>query len=47
MWNTFFSEPIRRREVRPEKIPVPERPAPETPAEPQKQPERQPEHVPA
>ena len=54
MWNTFFSEPTRRREVRPEKIPVPVRPEPpqrDQPSlperEPQRQPEREPERVPA
>ena len=51
MHNTFFGEPIRRREVRPEKIPVPVRPEPDKPSlperEPQRQPEREPERVPA
>lgn len=53
MWNTFFDDPIRRRDVRPAKSPVPERPQreqptePEQPGTPQQQPEREPVHVPA
>jgi hypothetical protein len=49
MWNTFIDDPIRRREVRPEKIPIPERPQDLPSAEPVPvhQPESEPEHAPA
>jgi hypothetical protein len=50
MFNTFHGDPIRRRDVRPAKSPIPERPQRDEPAQqpqPQREPEREPERVPA
>jgi hypothetical protein len=47
IWNTFFGEPNRKRDVRPEKFPVPVRPEPQKTPEPERQPEKEPAHVPA